>query len=493
MSGLLTFFFPLEKLEKLKKLRAERDAQEEQWEREKRRLELQSENWSYKEWLKEEKNFHIKQAFHRSEIRLKEGRPKPIDILHKNLQVDTQYAFDMRPPYEIFGGLSLAQLQELEEDINMYLELTPEEMNFWKALKLLCVEQIELISGKRKPVSVDVVSVFAGQNMAGLLELQGSIKEQLELGEDPEYWESLQHQCEVELARATLREIHAQRLQQRLSLMEESKRATERAMLEEQIRSRIKDAGGKPPMEVNNKVNDGADKDAVPIAPSSAVAPAQRSRPREKLVLDELVEEMEEEGSDEVMGDDERIRELEMQARELDQRTELLVGTGVEGDLLTEAEMLKVEMETANEENEELFAEEVEQGASTKPSWDGRYEPRKPKYYNRVRLGYEWNKYNSTHYNSDNPPPKVVHGYRFNVFYNDLIDPSRAPTYKLEPIPGNPDWAILRFRAGPPYLDVAFKVVNKPWEMSHKRGWKAMFDRGVLRLWFNFRRERYRR
>ena len=36
--------------------------------------------------------------------------------------------------------------------------------------------------------------------------------------------------------------------------------------------------------------------------------------------------------------------------------------------------------------------------------------------------GYEWNKYNQTHYDSDNPPPKVVQGYKFNLFYPDLID-----------------------------------------------------------------------
>ena len=29
--------------------------------------------------------------------------------------------------------------------------------------------------------------------------------------------------------------------------------------------------------------------------------------------------------------------------------------------------------------------------------------------------GYEWNKYNQTHYDSDNPPPKIVQGYKFNV------------------------------------------------------------------------------
>ena len=39
--------------------------------------------------------------------------------------------------------------------------------------------------------------------------------------------------------------------------------------------------------------------------------------------------------------------------------------------------------------------------------WHDKYRPRKPKYFNRVHTGYEWNKYNQTHYDHDNPPPKV--------------------------------------------------------------------------------------
>ena len=35
--------------------------------------------------------------------------------------------------------------------------------------------------------------------------------------------------------------------------------------------------------------------------------------------------------------------------------------------------------------------------------------------------GYDWNKYNQTHYDYDNPPPKTVHGYKFNILYHDLI------------------------------------------------------------------------
>ena len=39
--------------------------------------------------------------------------------------------------------------------------------------------------------------------------------------------------------------------------------------------------------------------------------------------------------------------------------------------------------------------------------WHDKYRPRKPRYFNRVHTGYEWNKYNQTHYDHDNPPPKA--------------------------------------------------------------------------------------
>jgi hypothetical protein len=63
--------------------------------------------------------------------------------------------------------------------------------------------------------------------------------------------------------------------------------------------------------------------------------------------------------------------------------------------------------------------------------WNEKYRPRKPKYFNRIHTGYEWNKYNQTHYDHDNPPPKVVQGYKFNIFYPDLINKEEAPTYSL--------------------------------------------------------------
>merc|ERR1712230_232363 len=121
------------------------------------------------------------------------------------------------------------------------------------------------------------------------------------------------------------------------------------------------------------------------------------------------------------------------------------------------------------------------------------YRPRKPRYFNRVHTGFEWNKYNQTHYDSDNPPPKVVQGYKFNIFYPDLIDKSKAPQFKILKTPGNDDTCTLVFKAGPPYEDIAFTIVNKPWEHSHKRGFRSTFDRGVLQLHFNLQRQFYRK
>ena len=48
----------------------------------------------------------------------------------------------------------------------------------------------------------------------------------------------------------------------------------------------------------------------------------------------------------------------------------------------------------------------------------------------------------------------MVQGYKFNVFYPDLIDKKTAPEYSVEPDPEADQFGstcILRFHAGPPY------------------------------------------
>jgi hypothetical protein len=502
----------LNELERIKRAREERDREQELFEQEKRRAE--NEQFSFSEYVNEEKAFHLKQAKHRADIRLAEGRPKPIDIVYKNLEVDTQYEFDMRPPFEILTGLELKQLEELIGDVEMYLELTPKEIEFWKALRLLCVEQVAILSGKRAAVSRDVLEVFQGQSLEELQELQKSIAAQLDEGEDPEYWDSLHKQSKVEIARATLAKIHAEKLQQRLAQMDEIKQAEERdrlkSKLEQQLAAMKQEEEGVPAaaavavaaVKAEPKKEEEEKKEEIKKEPEEGEKKGRRRR-REKLVLEEVEDFGGGEDDEVVAQQNARIAQLSREANMIDGMLEEAgAPDGEDYDLgfgdgyintMTEAELMRVEMDKQPEENEEVFADEVETALANVPAGQLKYVPRKPQYLNRVKSGYEWNKYNSTHYSADNPPPKVVHGYRFNIFYTDLVNPNITPKFKTEAIPGNHDWVILRFSAGPPYLDVAFKIVNKSWERDPKWGFKAVFERGILRLWFNFKRTRYKR
>jgi len=125
-------------------------------------------------------------------------------------------------------------------------------------------------------------------------------------------------------------------------------------------------------------------------------------------------------------------------------------------------------------------------------AWQDKHRPRKPRYFNRVRTGFDWNKYNSTHYDKENPPPKTVQGYKFAVFYPDLIDNTVTPKFFVE-ASDHKDFAIIRFHAGPPYEDIAFRIVNKQWDTDRRAGFRSVFERGVLTLNFNFKRQWYRR
>ena len=147
--------------------------------------------------------------------------------------------------------------------------------------------------------------------------------------------------------------------------------------------------------------------------------------------------------------------------------------------------------------NEVAVAATSRSGSTLGRNNDDQYRSRKPRYYNRVKSGYDWSKYNQTHYDRDNPPPKIVQGYKFNIFYPDLINPMITPQYILEPvvIDGvvSSEYCIIRFHAGPPYEDIAFQIVNREWNRSRKRGFKCTFERGVLSLYFNFTTHWYRK
>lgn len=147
----------------------------------------------------------------------------------------------------------------------------------------------------------------------------------------------------------------------------------------------------------------------------------------------------------------------------------------------------------AKEENEEETNTIEVPLATENYSWSKEYNPRKPKYKNRVHTGYEWSRYNKKHYDVDNPPPKTVKGYRFSIFYPDMIEKSVSPQYSVKTCPDNKEFAVLRFHAGAPYQDIAFRIANRDWDQSSRHGFRNRFRNGVYQLWFDFKKWKYRR
>lgn len=96
------------------------------------------------QWVSQEDQFVLKQAKKKAEIRVKEGRAKPIDWLAVTLRVidptrdlmdeDASDAeLDVVDPDGVFEGLGEAQLLELERDIETYitLEINSSNRDFW--------------------------------------------------------------------------------------------------------------------------------------------------------------------------------------------------------------------------------------------------------------------------------------------------------------------------------------------------------------------------
>ena len=100
-----------DELAKLNKRRAEREIEMQLREEEAMRMQREAELAQMGDWEAKEEEFHLEQAKRRAEIRIKEGRAKPIDILAMNLRLanepdkvehDVELEIDLEEPYTIF-------------------------------------------------------------------------------------------------------------------------------------------------------------------------------------------------------------------------------------------------------------------------------------------------------------------------------------------------------------------------------------------------------
>lgn len=517
-----------DELEKVKARRLEREKEKEAREDETADLQRTKEAEQFKEWQQSEDQFHLEQAKLRSAIRIQDGRAKPVDVLAKYINSENDpEAVEMNEPYFYLMGLTLTDLEDLVADIKVYMELEKESSNldYWNDLMVIVEDEVRAMrkierskrseneaamgrqEGIHTAVAQDVASIFKNKTAPALLALKSNIEKKIaarQEGVDISYWESLLSQLKAHIARARLRDRHGANLKRKLELLKAQQGLIDTAAAEatrlgikfEPTGEDVEEVVEKPSIDKEDEIQEeeeesGADggEDIRGQAERDLLEPclaAYESGRYSPVYL----EPSQIDPTQLIYTEDDDLERLEF-ARARVQGRGVAVGMA-DSEVSLEERAMRGEALKGMSADEAIFSVE---SAIDKPVylWSDKYRPRKPRYFNRVHTGFEWNKYNQTHYDMDNPPPKIVQGYKFNIFFPDLIDKNSTPQYTITPCADNKDFGILRFRAGPPYEDIAFKIVNREWEYSYKKGFRCQFHNNIMQLWFHFKRYRYRR
>ncbi|KAH8400386.1 hypothetical protein KR215_011195 [Drosophila sulfurigaster] len=520
-------------LEKVKKRRQERELERQAREDDAMQQQRSKEAVQFREWQRQEDQFHLEQARLRSEIRIRDGRAKPIDLLAQYVSagstettLEDALEMQMHEPYMLLHGLHMDELEDLLVDIKVYEELEQgRHMDFWNDMVTIVQDELQKQlkqqqseanalnqrrDGIHQSVVKDVADIFRGKNAKQLDEMRGRIEAKISGradGVDISYWESLLSQLKAHMARARLRDRHQALLREKLSLLKrendggssEATTATAAAGGGASPMAVVKqedelDDEQQPPAEADLEADPEQDMDSPLRELQQAVRLYQLGNYSPSYMRDEDFTGRRLTAADEDNVDGALYGDSDDEHRVRQQRLQLIhperIADSVE--LTPQEQRMRGEARKGMQGDEAEFSVETTVDAVPQLATD-KYRPRKPRYFNRVHTGFEWNKYNQTHYDMDNPPPKIVQGYKFNIFYPDLMDKSQTPQYFLTPCADNADFAVLRFHTGPPYEDIAFKIVNREWEFSYKRGFRCQFHNNIFQLWFHFKRYRYRR
>ncbi|XP_055952257.1 splicing factor Cactin-like [Argiope bruennichi] len=538
-------------LEKVKLRRMQREREREMREEELTRIQRQKEAAQFSEWEKQEDSFHLQQAKLRSKIRIEEGRAKPIDLLARYISSEEEdFNIEMHEPYKYLNGLKREDLEDLQEDIKVYKSIeNGKNYDYWKDLEIIVDDEIRKLSDNsdshresiNTAVSTEIVSIFKGKTPKQLEAMYRQIKKKTtEEGVDTGYWETLLSRLNAYMARARLAERHEENLRNKLFKLKEEQGVQQAAPLFPCV------SGNKLSSDTPSTSSDNQLSSDIPSTSSGSKSSETPSTSSEFLLnsnsneitikqepIDETVPDVNEPGPSSKNSENNQnateVTASEKPAETVKHTVEvydsgryspvLIKYSKIEpGIILTDPleDSAKLEYmqqsltkrQTADfstpeekafeqiarkgmDSDEAVFS--VEHALEKSYIWADKYRPRKPRYFNRVHTGFEWNKYNQTHYDIENPPPKIVQGYKFNIFYPDLIDKTKTPEYSLSPCEDNKDFAILKFKAGPPYETIAFKIVNREWEYSYKRGFRCQFHNNIFQLYFHFKRYRYRR
>ena len=309
-------------------------------------------------------------------------------------------------------------------------------------MMVICKDRLESIASDQRlgreaaaAVEADVTALLQGKSYDHLLALQRQIQAKLSSGEpvDNDYWEGLLNKLVVWKSKvrhgmisrrslfltcpqARLKSLHEVVVRNRLEQLRKRQR-DEALQAQEELLEGVANVASKgkfrPPV-----IEEGVGQQSVEII----VEPYERGM--SPCLVDITKLSHEERHVDIVLESDDKVTlvsyigmchrtkpisraQMKLRRSVADSRfitkapqptaeiTEVETASGA--DLASEA-LYQAEVERDMEEEEELFNLEENIARPTAYNWEDKYRPRKPRYFNRVHTGYEWNKYNQTHY-----------------------------------------------------------------------------------------------
>lgn len=510
----------IREIQQVKKRRDEREVERQLLEQQRLEHDKELHDEEYGEWLTKEEKFHLDNAKARTMLRIEQGRERPLDLVAKALMIAEGEQFeDMtildKPPHQLFVNMTLDEVEDIMDEVSTFVRIDAQHRDFWQAMRYIANDSHDskrrekagrskagaTITGLGPGVAEGVVDeihqLLCSKSKRELGDMLVEINESLKSapsGMDTQFFEAVAAKIPLYVARSEVDQWHGRAkaksdvwLQKKEAEAEEAEAARLKA-LKAQEWDEVPD--GKPGNEADGF--------------SPELEPLDNLEEEDTGLYSPVLEPLSKYHPDDLLDPDEDLRVLRQVRNTIIEAFGGVVPTATTQsiDRSRDDELLAQEQAKGMGSGEVAFNAQGKGDASEfhgevlldkrHYEWEDKYKPRKPRFFNRVKTGFEWNKYNQTHYDHDNPPPKIVQGYKFNIFYPDLIDKAKAPTYHVEKS-DTADTVMLRFSAGPPYEDVAFKIVNREWNVSHKFGFRVVFDRGVLQLYFNVKRWRYRR
>jgi len=519
----------MDDIQRARKRREEREAEREEAERLRAEEARLADAAQYGDWERKEVEFHLRQTRERSLLRIRDGRERPIDSLAKNsllaaaadrvaaggeddthgnavLALDVELA----DPMDVLAGVPGPDLPAVVAEVDAFVTLEGEggrDARYWRALAEVVRDQLERYKAREARAAIaasagagaaaaataglvesQIDALLAGKSASELVTLEGEVNATIARATsgggssgggviDVEYWQRVLAQLPVAQAVVVAGEEARCVLLRRLVQLDRVRAVRDAG-----------EAGARPPVVPrDDDVESGIAlllaslREGGVLAPAAAAADGRSATgPREAAAGGG--------GGGAKSGD----ADLELDAA----GNPLPLGLG-EANMAADDEVALAPLPAAGRGGRGGAGGSAAAAAAAAAGLDDaelaeKYKPRKPRYFNRVKTGYDWNRYNKSHYDHDNPPPKTVQGYKFNVFYPDLLDRTVTPTYRLLPTDSD-EYALIRFSAGPPYEDIAFKIVNREWDTHPKHGFRCVFDRGVLQLHVNFKRYFYRK